>query len=184
MSQYESRTDEELFEQLKELNDKKAFQVLYARYNKRVFSYCVRCCGTREDAEDVFQTVISNIYEKRGSFRGGSFIAWLMTITRNQCLMAKRVKRPTSDIEGFAELIGDAGDKTGSDFLMREAVNDAIAKLPEEFREPIELRYFDDFSYEQIAEITGVSLSLVKVRLFRAKKMLLQMVAPYREEFQ
>ncbi len=176
-------SDEELFELVQQDNERQAFQELYQRYSRRVFSYCLRAMDTREDAEDVFQTVVMNIYAKRDSFKGGSFVAWLMTITRNQCLMGKRNKRITRDIDEMVDVLESSNNEAKQDFALNEAVRESIAALPEEFREAVEMKYFDDFSYEQIAKATGASLSLVKVRLFRAKKMLLKMMTPYRENF-
>jgi RNA polymerase sigma-70 factor (ECF subfamily) len=68
------------------------------------------------------------------------------------------------------------------DFVERDIVRKAVSKLQEDFREVVELYYYDSFSYEQIAKICGISDSLVKTRLFRAKKKLLELLSPLRSE--
>ena len=67
------------------------------------------------------------------------------------------------------------------DFVLRSKIRYEVDKLPEEYSEMVKLKYFDDFSYNEIAEFTGVSLALVKVRLFRAKKILTKNLLPLRE---
>jgi RNA polymerase sigma-70 factor (ECF subfamily) len=56
--------------------------------------------------------------------------------------------------------------------MLKQALHNAIAQLPEEFREALEMKYFDDLPYEDIATSLGITLSLAKVRVFRAKKMI------------
>ena len=63
-------------------------------------------------------------------------------------------------------------EQHSSDFMLKQALHQAIAKLPEEFREALEMKYFDDLPYEDIAKALGITLSLAKVRVFRAKKMI------------
>jgi RNA polymerase sigma-70 factor (ECF subfamily) len=63
-------------------------------------------------------------------------------------------------------------DQHSSDFMLKQALHSAIAQLPEEFREALEMKYFDDLPYEDIAKTLGITLSLAKVRVFRAKKMI------------
>lgn len=175
-------TDEDLFVLVREKADEQAFRALYKRYDKRLFAYCLRAMKTREAAEDVFQSVMTLVFEKRASFLGGSFAAWLFTIARNQTLNHKQKQRITTDIDDIAYSIDDPDDRTGEDVLLSDALKKAIASLPEEFREPLELKHFDGFQYEEIADMLKISLSLAKVRVFRAKKMLHTALKPYLRE--
>ncbi len=176
------RTDEELFTLVREHNDDKAFRELYRRYDRRLFAYCLRVMKVQEAAEDAFQTVMTSVFEKRASFLGGNFAAWLFTIARNQCLNIKQKYKPTTDIDDISYSLQDKNDTTGDDILLNDALKQAIAALPEEFREPLELKHFDGFPYEEIATMLKISVSLAKVRVFRAKKMLQQTLAPYLRE--
>lgn len=178
---YELLSDEAVFALVRDENDQEAFAVLYRRYNKRVYAYCVRALGNPEDARDVFQSVVLTIYDKRRSFSDGSFAAWLFTITRNMCLKTLRNRKQTSE---FVEELHDT-EESGSnspDFLLRAELRKAINDLPAEFREALELRYFDDLTYEDIAEALSISVSLAKVRVFRAKKILAKTLSPILDE--
>ena len=175
--EYSELNDEQLFELYQLNDDHKAFKVLYGRYGKRMLSYCFRVSGDRETARDLFQQVMANIIDKKGNFRGGNFLAWLMTITRNICLMHKRTNRQMEQLTENSWITNEQ-----SDFAMNDAVRKAVDNLSEEFKEVIELYYFDSFSYDQIAKICDISDSLVKVRLHRAKKQLLNTLSPLRSE--
>ncbi len=179
---YPALSDEDLFELVKRHNDKVAFDVLYKRYDRRLFSYCLRAMEDRDEAKDVYQQAIMNIYAKRDTFKGGSFVAWLMTIVRNQCLMAKRSKKYTRDVDEMQNVLVASDSVGATDHGLNEAVHKAVDSLPADFKEVVAMRYFDEFSYEQIAQTLGISMSLVKVRLYRAKKLLLEALSPYREE--
>lgn len=176
------QTDEELFALVRENNDDKAFRALYRRYDKRLFAYCLRAMQTRHAAEDVFQSVMTLVFEKRASFTGGSFAAWLFTIARNQTLNHKQKQRITTDIDDLAYSLGDEDDKTGEDMLLSEALKKAVAALPDDYRDALELKHFDGLQYEEIAQALNISLSLAKVRVFRAKKMLHRALSPYLRE--
>jgi RNA polymerase sigma factor (sigma-70 family) len=178
----DDRTDEELFALVREQTNELAFRTLYRRYDKRLFAYCFRAMKTREAAEDVFQSVMTLVFEKRASFTGGSFPAWLFTIARNQTLNHKQKQRITTDIDDVEYTMSDESDRTGEDVLLADALKNAIASLPTEFREALELKHFDGFQYEEIATLLGISLSLAKIRVFRAKKLLHEKLTPYLHE--
>jgi RNA polymerase sigma-70 factor, ECF subfamily len=176
------QTDEELFALVRESAQEQAFRTLYRRYDKRLFAYCLRAMNTRESAQDVFQSVMALVFEKRQSFTGGSFAAWLFTIARNQTLNHKQKQRITTDIDDIAYTMMDESDKTGEDVLLSDALKQAIASLHEDYREALELKHFDGFPYEEIAKMLNISLSLAKVRVFRAKKMLHEVMSPFLRE--
>lgn len=180
---YELLSDEAVFALVRDENDQEAFAVLYRRYNKRIYAYCVRALGNPEDARDVFQSVVLTIYDKRQLFIDGSFAAWLFTITRNMCLKTLRNRKQTSE---FVEDLHESEDRNShsSDFLLRAELRKAINDLGPEFREALELRYFDDLTYEDIAQALSITVSLAKVRVFRAKKMLAKTLSPILDELQ
>jgi RNA polymerase sigma factor (sigma-70 family) len=178
-----SSSDEELFARVRDHADESAFRTLYRRYDKRLYGYCLRAFANRTDADDAFQSVMALVFEKRALFTGGSFAAWLFTIARNQTLNLKlkytNQQKRTTNIADVEFGLEDKSDTTGSDVLLNDALRIAIAALPEEFREPLEMKHFDGFSYEDIAQALNISVSLAKVRVFRAKKMLQTALAPY-----
>lgn len=180
--QYAELTDEELFAQVRDSANEQAFRALYRRYDKRLLAYCLRAMTSREAAEDVFQSVMTLVFEKRQSFSGGSFAAWLFTIARNQTLNYKQKQRATTDIDDVAYTMSDDSDRTGEDVFLSDALKQAISTLPDDYREALELKHFDGFQYEEIAQMLNISLSLAKVRVFRAKKMLHEALSPYLRE--
>jgi RNA polymerase sigma-70 factor (ECF subfamily) len=164
-------TDEELFALVRDKNDEQAFRSLFKRYDKRLYAYCLRALGSHDEAQDMFQTISLTVYDKRHSFSDGSFAAWLFTIARNFCLKALRGRKHTTEYSDEM-MPPEEREQRSSDFMLKQALHNAIAQLPEEFREALEMKYFDDLPYEDIAKALGISVSLAKVRVFRAKKMI------------
>ncbi len=187
MNDYALHTDEELFELVKE-NDERSFSTLYKRYSKRVYAYCLRVIGTRTAADDVFQSVFTAVYEKRSSFVGGNFASWIFTIARNFSIKASKKQKAAlvnySSIDDYTDYLPDESDRTGDDIIVKQALRKAIAELGEDFREALELRYYEGLSYEEIAVTLNIGLSLAKVRVFRAKQQLQKIMAPYIHENQ
>lgn len=187
MNEYALQTDEQLFELVKE-NDERAFRALYQRYSKRIYAYCLRVIGTRTAADDVFQSVFTAVYEKRSSFIGGNFASWIFTIARNFSIKASKRQKlaltTTSSIDDYTDYLPDEDDRTGDDIIIKQALRKAIAELTDDFREALELRYYEGLSYEEISETLNIGLSLAKVRVFRAKQQLQKIMAPYIHENQ
>lgn len=187
MNEYALQTDEQLFELVKE-NDEHAFRALYQRYSKRIYAYCLRVIGTRTAADDVFQSVFTAVYEKRSSFIGGNFASWIFTIARNFSIKASKRQKlaltTTASIDDYTDYLPDEDDRTGDDIIVKQALKKAIAELSDDFREALELRYYEGLSYEEISETLNIGLSLAKVRVFRAKQQLQKIMAPYIHENQ
>ncbi len=180
---YSDKSDEELFELVKG-DDDLAFRILYRRYDKRVFAYCLRALGNREAAEDVFQTVVMKVFDNRHAFVEGHFAGWLFTIARNESIKALKKKKTTSNLDDIAYLLSDDSDATGRDTILYDLLAQGIARLPEQFRKPLTMRYIEGYPYDNIAATMNCSVSLAKVRVFRAKKMLHKFLSPYMQELQ
>jgi RNA polymerase sigma-70 factor (ECF subfamily) len=168
--------DEDLMERFKE-GQEKAFVELYKRYNRRVYAYCVKMVGTRERAEDVYQEIFVRIARKRDHFKGGSFASWLFAIARNLCLNALRDNVEHVSLEDVSDslTISHELEYDQSAELLRKAVD----QLPADLREALVLRVYDGLSYNEIADITQTKLATVKVRIFRAKQKLHEILTPY-----
>jgi len=176
-------TDEELFT-LVQKNDEKAFRILYRRYSRQIYSYCRRILGDDRMAEDAFQTVVATIYEKRDSFTGGSFSAWFYAIARNRCIKLLRKEKPKVRIDDLPGIENTMSHEQNDDIVLHDIIGRAIAELPDDLREAFELRYLDDYQYDRIASILDISLSLAKVRVFRARKLIQKTLSPYLHELQ
>jgi RNA polymerase sigma-70 factor (ECF subfamily) len=170
-------SDEELMERFK-TGEEDAFVLLYKRYNRRVYAYCIKMMGAKEKAEDVYQEIFIRVARKRDHFKSGNFAAWLFAIARNLCLNAIRDSVDHLPLEDMKEsLHASSGEDEYDENL--EILKKAVENLPPDLREVLVLRVYNGFSYNEIAEITGAKLATVKVRIFRAKQKLYDMLAPY-----
>lgn len=182
-NEYIQATDEELFSRVQQ-NDEQAFYTLYRRYSRQIYGFCRRMLGNDQAAEDAFQIVVATVYEKRDTFSGGSFSAWFYTIARNRCIKLLNKEKPKVRMDDVPNIEQTLSHDQHCDTILHEAIRSAIAELPDDLREAFELRYIDDYQYDTIAEILGISLSLAKVRVFRARKIIQKTLSPYLHELQ
>lgn len=168
--------DNELFRLVQERNDAEAFKVLYRRYHKRIFAYCLHFVKQEEGARDAFQNTFTAVYEQRMQFVPGEFSKWLFTIAKRQSMKVYSAvaadRLPDDHDDAVLEHVADEDDRTEVDVVLHDMLHTAMQTLPSEFREALQLRYYADLSYEDIAERLGISLSLAKVRVNRAKALL------------
>ncbi len=130
------------------------------------------------DAQDVVQEAYLRALRFFGGFHGGDARAWLLTIVRNTCYTWLRRNRSPELSADFDEAVREkqSGEPDPETWQVLKAqtqlVNDAIEKLPIEFREVIVLRELEELSYKEIAEVSGVPIGTVMSRLARARKRL------------
>ena len=140
-----------------------------------------------EDAEDAVQDAFLRAYQAFASYQGGSEKAWLMTIVRNVCLtrLKKRVQSGKVVMldEAMAEVEQTTADIVPASLnsrpdaellakIERAHVQAALKKLPQNLREIVVLREFEDLSYQEISEIVGIPIGTVMSRLSRARLQL------------
>ena len=168
-------TDDELMMRIRR-GDQDAFRTLYDRYKNQLFIYCLRMMNDRDAAKDVLQEVFIRVHANRERYeQGTNFVGWVHTIARNLCLNARRdTKSHTSFDETAAYSISASPD---SDIALREQVASEIAKLPEIYREALVLREYEGHSYQEIVKITGLAMSTVKFRIFKAREILRERLA-------
>lgn len=175
--------DAELFYRLSGEKEKAeaAFTELYARYGGRVFAYCLRFLGQRDEAQDAYQETFIRFYESAKKEREMTNVpGYLLKIARNLCLNSKRNKKLTVEFDDYQSLVlPSTTEKT--EFL--QLITTALEMLPDEYREVFVLREYEGLSYAEIAEIVDASLANVKVRIFRAKQKIRDILAPYIGEF-
>jgi RNA polymerase sigma-70 factor, ECF subfamily len=148
---------------------------LYERHSSRVFGYCLRMLGSREDAEDASQTTFMQAFRalQRGVVPAFE-TAWLLTIAKNVCLARHRsggrrraveIVRDPQDLEELA-----AGPPQGDGELM--GLQDALVRLPEMQRRAFLLREWQGRSYAEIASELGVTIAAVEGLVHRARRAL------------
>ncbi len=176
---YKHTDDAELFAMLAQsgMDSEYAFRELYRRYSGRMHAYCLRVMGDREVAEDVFQEAFFRFYKSAQKKPNMTNVpGFLMRITRNLCLNAKRDKRETVEFEDWQYRVNpDSVEK--SELL--NLVSTALELLEDEYREAFVLREYNGHSYNEISKIVGDSVAAVKTRVFRARKKLRSILKPY-----
>ena len=167
--------------------DVDAFNRLVLAYQNMVYNLAYRILGDGDAAADATQDAFLSAYRAIGRFRGGSFKAWLLRIVTNACYDQLRVKqrRPTASLDAL--LVADPASGPSSvsfadeaeqpeEYALRQELNRVIqagiGTLPADQRITLVLSDIQGFSYQEIAEITGVSLGTVKSRLSRARAKL------------
>ena len=149
---------------------------LVERYYALLYRYAYRLTGSAADAEDVTQHAFMTAYAKWDQLQDKTKAkSWLFTIARNAYL--KDIRGPgcvnTAALDEFP-----APTKVGTDDFDSEQLQNALHELPEEFRTPLILFYFEEFSYKEIAEQMDVPVGTIMSRLARAKGYLRQRLAP------
>ena len=154
--------------------DPRAFEAVYRRTVDRVYAVCLRMCGDADEAGERVQDAYVRAWERLSSFRGESlFTTWLHRLTVNQVLEARRSsgrrrarEQAEPDLERFARVAVTAMPGTRVD------LERAIAGLPEKARQVLVLRDVEGFKYDEIAEMTGVTLGTVKAQIHRARGLM------------
>jgi len=162
--------------------DLAAFETLYERHHRRVYSLCLRMVANATEAEDLTQEVFIQLFRKIGSFRGESaFTTWLHRMTVNHVLMHFRkrgVKYEKTTEEGEIGEIQDflqaAGERPR--YVDRLALDKAITELPPGYRTVFVLHDVEGFEHEEIAGMLGVSVGTSKSQLHKARMRLRELL--------
>lgn len=169
------RTDSELLAALSS-GDRRAFEDIYHRHKRRLYSYCLRMLNSSDAAQDVVHHVFVTLLEQHRSIRQPEKLCgWLLTIASHRChrVLAERARYVSTDSDNIeSHLVEDtAGERVSPRLLSR-----ALEELSPEMREMIILREYEDMSYKEIAEVLQVNESTVKFRLHTARKKLCELV--------
>jgi len=173
-------TDKELVRRCQ--NEPAAFEELMRRYKRTVYSYARATTGSAEDAEEVTQDVFVKIYRAAHRFdETYSFTTWLYKITSNTCKNKLRGKHHLISIDDDeAPVIMTGHEATPLDVYSQKMdiaeVRNAIAQLPEAYREVLYLRYVQNASYQEIADALELSIGNVEARVFRGKQKVRQIL--------
>jgi RNA polymerase sigma-70 factor, ECF subfamily len=155
-----------------------AFEQLYERHNRRVFSLCLRMTQNVAEAEDLAQEAFIQLFRKIGSFRGDSaFTTWLHRLTVNQCLMHFRKKsvkleRTTEEGETPVQVVRGTENPNRMPVLDRIALDNALKQLPPGYRTVFILHDIEGHEHEEIARILGVAVGTSKSQLHKARMKL------------
>ncbi len=157
--------------------DQQAFCRLVEVYQRPVYNLTYRMLGNPEEAEDAAQETFLRAYSRLKQYKSShKFSTWILSIANHHCIDRLRKRRVTKvsidDNPVLQNLEGKAPMPEGVTVAREQAVElqAMIAQLAPEYRTPLVLRYWEELSYEEIAETMGLSISAVKSRLFRARQ--------------
>ncbi|MBP3243622.1 MAG: sigma-70 family RNA polymerase sigma factor [Bacteroidaceae bacterium] len=176
MKSYKSHSDEELVKLYVQGNNE-AFDALLSRYNTKVYNYIYGFVHNEALAEDLFQeTFIKAIITlKQGGYsESGKFSSWLMRIAHNKVFDVFRLEKHDNtvsndeydvDLYDYSQLLeGNVEDNIVADQTIDE-LNYLITLLNEDQREIIKMRYYQELSFKEISDITGVSINTALGRM-------------------
>jgi len=158
--------------------DMTAFDELMIRYERQIYRICYRFVNNRDDAMDLAQEVFIKAFEHLGNFRRESSMkTWLYRIAMNHCI--NHVKKNAREFVEITESIGSINASVHSDMVereQREQFRRLVKKLPPKQKAILEMRIHEQLSYEEIATMSGRSISTIKASVFFALEKLRKLV--------
>lgn len=172
--------------------DMNAFAVLVERHQHSVVGTVAKMLGNANDAEDVAQQVFVRVWKSAGRYEPtAKFTTWLMTITRNlvfnemrRLQRSRMVSMETREEDPPMQFSDDSARAPGEVLLeveLEQAIDDAIASLPEMQRMALVLRRYEEMPYEEIAKVLDTSVAATKSIIFRARNELRERLRKYLE---
>lgn len=160
--------------------DEEALSTLYDRYAGMLFGMLVRILKDTHAAEEVLQDIFLQLWRGAAQFDAnrGSLPAWLMVIARNRAisrLRSREWRQSHEDVDDFSTLVVPCSANLEDEAwrrLMMEKLRSAMATMPAEQREAVELAYFEGMTQTEIAARTGAPLGTVKTRVRTAMQFL------------
>ena len=183
--------DEDLME-LFQNNNERAFNELVKRYSERLHSFLFRYTRNHEDCQDLVQETFMRVYKSRHSYtRIARFSTWMYTIAlnlakslykKNQRMQKVSIHRDESDPNDMEILIEDKGLQPDADLHQKfcmEKLDSVLLQVSEEFREVVILRDFQQLSYDEISDMTGLPMGTVKSRINRGRAQIVERMQEY-----
>lgn len=191
-----AKQDLELVKRCIDKQDPRAYKKLMSRYKDSIFFMVLKMVRDRNDAEDITLESFGKAFNKLDKYDTKyAFSTWLFKIATNNCIDFIRKKRlQTVSLDKPME--NDKGDDLQIDFesegldpeekfIKKQravSVRGTIEKLDEKYRHLIKLRYYQELSYEEIAQELDIPLGTVKAQLFRAKELLSKLLEKSKEK--
>ncbi|MDQ3634193.1 MAG: RNA polymerase sigma factor [Aridibacter sp.] len=175
-------TDEQIVE-LAVSENPNAFGEIVTRWERKIFALCFGMLNREDEAKDAAQETFIAAYKNLSKFRGDAKVSsWLHRIAVNQCLTKKRREKTRSenflDESDSAEQKVFAAPKNKMPSNLAEqterlqAIRQAVNSLPEDLKQVIVMKEFEDMTFQEISDATDMPLSTVKSRLYTALKQL------------
>lgn len=168
--------------------DEKAFEILYERYKRCVFSFIISMVNDFETANDIFQEVFISVLNNLKNYQKGNFKAWIFLIARNKVIdyFKSQKSKFEKEIISLDESIDTKSNLTYNDIIKsdfdpeknlikqfeQEKIQKALEKLPPQYKEIILLKHFSDLKFLEISEILNTPINTLLSRFKRAIEML------------
>ncbi len=173
------QTEQQLLQSFSD-GDESAIEILVARYEDRLYNLCFKLATNRHEAEDLFQQTWLKVLQRENTYAHKSFQNWLYTICLNTYRDAyrKNMRRSRLIADDADDMMKENAAASGSaEHEALSSINQAalmakINQLPDKFRLPILLYYFEEFDYNESARALGLPVGTLKSRLNAAKKKL------------
>ena len=170
--------------------DQKAYAELMDRYREPIYFMLLKMVNNKDDAEDLTIEAFGKAFRRMGQYTPQfAFSTWLFKIASNNCIdfiRKKKIKAISID-QGFTSEDGDTIELSVKDSVLDPAeamqkeerikkMREIVDRLKPRYRKLVEMRYFEELAYEEIAEQLDLPLGTVKAQLFRAREFLFQMM--------
>ncbi len=171
--------------------DSTAFDTLFARHSDAIHAMLLKYSGNSDDVNDLMQEAFMKAYLKIGLYNPKyDFGAWIYTIARNTFVDFSRTRKSNAlnpqNLSPEIDNTTQASAPTPEDYIInaqqRAQIERYIAMLPEDYRQLFELRFLDEYSYDEIAEKLDMKLGTVKTRIFRVRNMMCQLITEGEEQ--
>ncbi|WP_430613744.1 RNA polymerase sigma factor [Flavobacterium sp. JP2137] len=170
--------------------DQIAFTFLLNHFWNEVFNFILKRTGNEADAEDITIETFAKAFDKLATYNAKfAFNTWLIAIAKNVHIDLIRKRKNSHFLEinddenQYYNNIADESPSVEDELIRKQNLNtllNLIKQLKPHYQEVIQLRYFQELSYNEIAEILEEPLNNVKIKLLRARKLLLEIIIYYR----
>jgi RNA polymerase sigma factor (sigma-70 family) len=172
-------TDEELIQQIIKTNDTHLFGLLYDRYVSIVYNKCLSFISSKEDAQDLTHDIFVKLFVKLKTYKGDSkFSTWMYAFTYNHCInhLQREVKGDKNTFSLKEEVEDQLMDEISDNQIFElkaEKLTSSLQLIKPDERALLLMKYQDDLTIKEIADLNNLGESAVKMRLNRAKANLL-----------
>ena len=168
-----------------------AFDTLFARHSDAIYAMLLKFTGNSDDVDDLIQEAFMKAYLKIGLYDPKyDFGAWIYTIARNTFVDFSRSRKSNAlnpqNLSPEIDNTAQSSSPTPEDYIInaqqRAQIERYISMLPKDYRQLFELRFLDEYSYEEIAEKLDMKLGTVKTRIFRVRNMMCRLITEGEEQ--
>ncbi len=185
-------SDAELIE-IAQRENREVYSDLFKRYQRKLFVYIYRLTRDRDETEDILQNVFAKTYKNIKNFDlTRKFSSWIYRIAHNEAVnhLKRKSKRYTvswEDITTSKDKLDTASSEEPIEAVwlhqeITQEITEALKKLPKPYRQILYMRYFREYSYQQISKALGKPVNTVGTIINRAKKKLLEVVKEDKED--